>query len=242
MGKNNTNLETLTHQQFIDSLIGNLVAENENLLEIKRQKKLTKALEKAYDIRKFELDLYWKRATYFWGFLIAIFAAFFIVIDPSKKINSNYQILIICLGLLFALAWYLVNRGSTYWVTNYERIIDAIEQYKGQSFYNLNLVKDEKSTFKNSAYPFSVSRINITISLFIVLVWLGLFSNFIFNYISSKKVLTFFYLDFKICLIISVTIYFIIKLLLTESHFKNSDYKFLKRQSFYNKNKKPITK
>ncbi|RCU08872.1 hypothetical protein DVA78_18575, partial [Acinetobacter baumannii] len=31
-------------------------------------KKITMALDKAHDIRKFEIDLYWKRATYFFAF------------------------------------------------------------------------------------------------------------------------------------------------------------------------------
>ena len=64
------------------------------------------------------------------------------VIDSSKKIGFHIQFLIICMGLVFSFAWYLVNRGSTYWVTNYERVIDAIEEYKGISFYNLNLKND----------------------------------------------------------------------------------------------------
>ena len=36
----------------------------------------TKALERALDIRKFEIDLYWKRAAYFWTFIAATLAGF----------------------------------------------------------------------------------------------------------------------------------------------------------------------
>lgn len=35
-----------------------------------------KALAYALDIRKFEIDLYWKRASYFWTFIAATFAGF----------------------------------------------------------------------------------------------------------------------------------------------------------------------
>ena len=35
-----------------------------------------KALEHALDIRKFEIELYWKRATYFWTFIGATLAGF----------------------------------------------------------------------------------------------------------------------------------------------------------------------
>jgi len=31
----------------------------------------SRRLEKILDIRKFEIDLYWKRATYFWAFIAA---------------------------------------------------------------------------------------------------------------------------------------------------------------------------
>ncbi|EIJ8446517.1 hypothetical protein LJP04_004306, partial [Salmonella enterica] len=39
-------------------------------------KKNEKALTYALDIRKFEIDLYWKRASYFWAFIAATFAGF----------------------------------------------------------------------------------------------------------------------------------------------------------------------
>ena len=35
-----------------------------------------RALAYALDIRKFEIELYWKRATYFWGFIAAAFAGY----------------------------------------------------------------------------------------------------------------------------------------------------------------------
>jgi len=38
--------------------------------------KLQRALNRAYELRTFEIEHYWKRATYFWGFQVAIFAAF----------------------------------------------------------------------------------------------------------------------------------------------------------------------
>ena len=38
-----------------------------------------KAFEKIHDIRKFEIDLYWKRATYNWTFIAAIFAGYFTI-------------------------------------------------------------------------------------------------------------------------------------------------------------------
>ena len=108
--------------------------------------KLEKALERAYDIRKFEIDLYWKRAGYFWGFLVATFAGYFIVSDKTRFSNKpEYEFLVICLGFIFSLSWYLVNRGSKYWQSNWEKIIDTIEEIIEMPLYRINLgVKTKK--------------------------------------------------------------------------------------------------
>ena len=52
-----------------------------------------KALNRAYSLRTFEIEHYWKRATYFWGFQIAIFAAFGLLwraqLDASASHDPN---------------------------------------------------------------------------------------------------------------------------------------------------------
>lgn len=143
---------------------------------------LEKILERAYDIRKFEIDLYWKRASYFWGFLVASFTAYFIVSDSSKFGNKpQYEFLVMCLGFTFSLSWYLVNRGSKYWQSNWEKIIDALEDKLQVPLYRTNLHNTKKSWNLLSRYPFSVSRINIIVSLYISLIWLGLIIGFFFR-------------------------------------------------------------
>ena len=52
----------------------------------KRDKALTYALE----IRKFEIELYWKRATYFWTFIGASLVAF-IAIQSSNSLLAEYR-------------------------------------------------------------------------------------------------------------------------------------------------------
>jgi hypothetical protein len=44
---------------------------------------LEKALEHALDIRKFEIELYWKRASYFWTLIAAAFAAYFLILGAE---------------------------------------------------------------------------------------------------------------------------------------------------------------
>jgi hypothetical protein len=71
------------------------------------------------DIRKFEIDLYWKRASYFWAFIAAIFAVYWIVLTKNTNIINSFKnialIIISIIGYIFSFSWYLVNRGSKYW-------------------------------------------------------------------------------------------------------------------------------
>jgi hypothetical protein len=45
------------------------------------------ALKQALDIRKFEIDLYWKRAIYFWTLIAAAFAGYFALHKDGDMIN-----------------------------------------------------------------------------------------------------------------------------------------------------------
>ncbi len=130
-------------------------------------------IERAYDIRKFEIDLYWKRAVYFWGFLVAAFTALFIVCDPTKNYSSYLKLIVCSIGFIFSLSWYLINRGSKYWQEQWEKVIDTLEGAINRPLYKLSLLKDT-SVFDNPfhQYPYSVTRINIIVSLFICIIWL----------------------------------------------------------------------
>ena len=89
-----------------------------------------KALEFALDIRKFEIELYWKRATYFWAF-IAISLAGFGSLLAAKEIRCDEKgealLTASCLGLVFSVAWYFVNRASKLWQENWEKHVDLLE-------------------------------------------------------------------------------------------------------------------
>src|SRR5687768_3229454 len=75
------------------------------------------AFDKAWAIRNFEIELYWKRATYFWAFVASTLVGYFALVnadgyrepDPYKHVEVY---LVVCIGLLLSLAWYLTNRGS----------------------------------------------------------------------------------------------------------------------------------
>jgi hypothetical protein len=56
------------------------------------------ALKYAHDIRKFEIDLYWRRAAYFWTFIGAAFAAYVLLQKDGAQANSESIECLIWLG------------------------------------------------------------------------------------------------------------------------------------------------
>jgi hypothetical protein len=85
------------------------------------QKTLRAALNRAHVIRQFEIELYWKRASYFWILQAAVFAAFGLVWKDADKQNwSLIPVALACLGVLTAEAGWLASQGSKFWQSNWE--------------------------------------------------------------------------------------------------------------------------
>jgi hypothetical protein len=127
------------------------------------------AYEKAWDSKNFEIENYWKRATYFWTFLVPAFAGYFALInsDNYKKVDPLHHIetfLIICVGLVISVAWALVNQGSKSWQRNWEAHVDLLEDSITGPLY--------KIVFPIKTY--SVSKINELVSWFFVITWIML--------------------------------------------------------------------
>lgn len=133
------------------------------------------ALKCALDIRKFEIDLYWKRANYFWTLLAVTFTGYCTLVQ-SGKMHAGLVFLVSCIGLVLSTAWYLVNRGSKFWQENWELHVDLLEdEIMGPLYKTTN--SSENFNFWNicSGYPYSVSRVNQLVSLFVAVIWAGLF-------------------------------------------------------------------
>ena len=140
-----------------------------------------KALERALDIRKFEIDLYWKRATYFWTFIAATLAGFVAIQASSSDNKIDLSVLLCNLGIVFSFGWLCVNRGSKYWQENWEYHVDMLEDPINGPLYKVILSRGRPSGplewlkhFLTGPSPLSVSKINQLISLFVTLMWVGL--------------------------------------------------------------------
>ena len=169
------------------------------------QQSIEKAFDYALDIRKFEIELYWKRAAYFWTLIAASFAGYFALQSADPK-NPVLIFLVSCIGLILSLGWYLVNRGSKYWQENWERHVDVLESEVIGPLYKTTKSQQEYCFFKFwSGYPYSVSKVNQLISIFITFIWFGIA---FYSFPQSKNLIDL--SDLKYWLIAGTTIVFIV--------------------------------
>lgn len=124
------------------------------------------AYEKAWDARKFETELYWKRAAYFWAFIATSFVGYFALVNSTNyKSEDRFQhaevYFVISVGFVLSCAWLFINRGSKAWQRHWETHVDLLEDgVVGPLFKTVNATK-----------TFSVSKINEIVSFAFVMVW-----------------------------------------------------------------------
>lgn len=147
--------------------------------EEKAGKKHKKALTAALDTRKFEIELYWKRATYFWAFIAVTFAAYGLVqrLDTDDKTFMSF--FLSCLGFILSFGWVLANRGSKQWQENWEHHVDHLEDAVIGPLYKITMPRNSPKGIKQwldfifvGPSKHSVSKINQLISTYIASMWL----------------------------------------------------------------------
>jgi hypothetical protein len=135
-----------------------------------------KAFEMAWDIRNFEIEMYWKRANYFWAFIASAFVGYFAMVTSKNypepdKFHHVEVYFIICIGFTLSIAWLLTNKGSKSWQRNWEAHVDLLEDKFTGPLY--------KTVYSTKTY--SVSKINELISLMFAVVWLLLGVKYLFD-------------------------------------------------------------
>lgn len=150
--------------------------------------KRKEALKHALDTRKFEIELYWKRATYFWTFIAATLAGYATLqVSSAVSDKADLSVVLCCLGVLFSFGWHCVNRGSKQWQENWENHVDMLEDGVTGPLFKTVLRRRPAGTFKeymkNAAtgpWSISVSGVNQIISMYVVLLWLVLLTKSIY--------------------------------------------------------------
>lgn len=151
--------------------------------------KLKNAFNQVSDIRKFEIELYWKRAGYFWTLIAVAFAGYFAIISSEHIVSKFFLSFVVgAIGFVFAFAWYLANRGSKYWQENWENHLDLLEDKITGPLYKTLLERPQLDSlsekFVTGPLSVSVSKINQWVSVFVLFIWI-----FLVAY-SSYKTLT----------------------------------------------------
>ncbi|MDR1586072.1 MAG: hypothetical protein LBS57_01305 [Treponema sp.] len=137
------------------------------------REKQEKALERAWKTRDFEIDKFWSRSAFFWGFIAVVSGAFAAVKNGAIKIHSSIpypDFYLILLGIIVSVAWLLVVKGSKFWQKNWETHIDRLEDDITGPLY--------KTVFTTGKGCFSVSGINEILAWVVIVVWGLLFLNF----------------------------------------------------------------
>lgn len=112
-----------------------------------------RAWKTAWENRKFEIEMYWRRAAYFWVFIAAIYTAFFNVLkicvekqtecNTPKCFQAVMLVMLAFLGFVFCLGFFLQNIGSKQWQTNWETHVDLLEDEVVGNLYKI-FVQDKK--------------------------------------------------------------------------------------------------
>lgn len=136
--------------------------------DLARQARLA-ALNRSHEIRQFEIELYWKRATYFWVLQAAVFTALGLIWkDEGKAIPEIVPVALAALGLLTSAAGWLSAQGSKFWQENWERHIDMLEdEFEGKLH--------KTAWVGRMGVRWSVSNINDRLIVFFVAFWLLVF-------------------------------------------------------------------
>jgi hypothetical protein len=155
--------------------------------------KQEEALKNALDIRKFEIEMYWKRAAYFWAFIALAFTAYFAVLVNGEKITDVQEDLLLLssgAGFFMSLCWYCVGKGSKYWQENWEKHVDWLENnVMGPLYKRVLAYKHGKVSIicPTKPYPFSVSKINQLLTFAICLVWVFLYGASFWKIVHGKS-------------------------------------------------------
>lgn len=134
------------------------------------------ALIRAHELRKFEIENYWKRATYFWAFQIAAFGLLGLIWKEAGAPGGIDRLALLLpagLGAVSAQVGWLTAKGSKFWQENWEAHVDMLEEsHEGRL---------TQVIISDSGPQFSVSAVNQNFMLLLMLGWLLAFAIVIYQ-------------------------------------------------------------
>lgn len=162
----------------------------------KEQISLKEIRENYYHMRDFEISNLWQRSIFLSALLVLFFTFYGCIVSELVNNNDNKLILseiccaIALAGIIFSIIWIMMAKGSKAWYEVYERCICEIEEEK-----ELNIPKKyrmgaecspweiDSNLFTKKAGKHSVSKLNIMIGLFLLIIWfLILFIHYVYSW------------------------------------------------------------
>jgi hypothetical protein len=141
------------------------------------EEKAEKQLDVSIQTRNVEIELFWKRSLFFWGFIAAAFVGY----AALRQANSDLALVIACFGMVCAFAWALLNRGSKYWQESWERKVERYEIcVTGKLFAQEEDIQTNKGCWLQ-ARKYSVSKISIALSDYVFVLWLSVVTGELFR-------------------------------------------------------------
>ena len=139
------------------------------LIDDRKFQMLMKAYETAVETRKLEIELFWSRSLFFWGFIASAFVAY----ATLRRYGSDISVVVACFGFVCSFAWSLGNRGGKFWQESWETKVERIEpSVTGPMFSRPESVQVHKN-FWLRGRRFSVSKVAIALSDYTIVLWLS---------------------------------------------------------------------
>jgi hypothetical protein len=135
------------------------------------EEKLVRAFQYAAETRRFEIERFWQRSLFFWGFIAAAFISYANLTDG--KYDPHLRQLVTGFGLVSSFAWTLQNRGSKYWQEAWEQKVERLE-LEALGFRLFGEVEPRNSKGPWGAWRYSASKITSQMSDFTVFIWIAL--------------------------------------------------------------------
>jgi len=128
-----------------------------------------RAFQYAAETRRFEIERFWQRSLFFWGFIAAAFVGYATLSDP--KYGPHLRQVITGFGIVSSLAWTLQNRGSKYWQEAWEAKVHRLETVVlGQRLFD-EIEPRKKGGFWGG-WRYSASKVTTQLSDFTLATWM----------------------------------------------------------------------
>ncbi len=133
----------------------------------KEKDRASKAFDIALDTRKFEIQLFWSRSLFFWGFISAAFVGY----ATLRRFDSDLSLIVASFGVVCSVAWSLVNRGSKYWQEAWETKVEREEPAVTGPLFS----REEDTQIGKGCWlrgrRYSVSKLAIGLSDYTIALW-----------------------------------------------------------------------